>query len=292
MSDGALGPAAEVEARPLDPSERPAARTHLGRRTRENLVLIDLVERVGAPGAPGEMPAAVVAAWRGGGLLSVAALRPSLVLEPQVEPEVLDALFPFLDAVAVGLLKSALPAADAAWRRLAGRRRRRTLVDRIETAYALAPAGARLVEARRGDVVRRAGRGDLDALVYAARESLREEHRPDPFAGDPRGFRRWVRGRVSRAWVVESSGRVVFAGYADVQRPAGWLLQGVYTWPEARRRGFASVGVSALCAQAFAAGAEHVQLAVVEGNEAGHRLYRGLGFEPFAALRTVLFAQA
>jgi RimJ/RimL family protein N-acetyltransferase len=45
-----------------------------------------------------------------------------------------------------------------------------------------------------------------------------------------------------------------------------------------------------LCREAFRAGAEHVQLAVVDGNEAGRRLYEGLGFEPFGALRTILFA--
>ena len=131
---------------------------------------------------------------------------------------------------------------------------------------------------------------DLDWLVEAARESLREESRPDPFAGDARGFRRWVRGRVPRARVVEDGGRIVFAGYADVQRPEGWLLQGVYTRPESRRRGYGSVGVSDLCREAFASGADHVQLSVVDGNEPGRALYESLGFKPFARLRTILFS--
>ena len=42
--------------------------------------------------------------------------------------------------------------------------------------------------------------------------------------------------------------------------------------------------------EAFEAGADHVQLAVVEGNTAGVRLYEKLGFEPFARLRTILFS--
>ena len=92
--------------------------------------------------------------------------------------------------------------------------------------------------------------------------------------------------------VVECDGRVVFVAYADVQRPEGWLIQGVYTWPEFRRRGFAAIGVSDLCREAMAAGASHVQLAVVEGNAAGQGLYAGLGFEPFGELRTILFSQA
>ena len=76
----------------------------------------------------------------------------------------------------------------------------------------------------------------------------------------------------------------------DVQCPRGWLLQGVFTWPEHRRRGLAAAGVSELCRRAFASGGAHVQLAVIEGNEAAERLYEGLGFQRFARLRTLLFS--
>jgi ribosomal protein S18 acetylase RimI-like enzyme len=74
-----------------------------------------------------------------------------------------------------------------------------------------------------------------------------------------------------------------------VRRPEGWLVQGVYTWPEHRRRGHARAGMAGLLSEAFACGADHVQLAVVEGNEPALELYRGLGFEPFCDLRTILF---
>ncbi|HVH05786.1 MAG TPA: GNAT family N-acetyltransferase, partial [Myxococcota bacterium] len=92
------------------------------------------------------------------------------------------------------------------------------------------------------------------------------------------------------ATVVEWNGTLRFVGYADVQRAEGWLLQGVYTWPEARRRGLAAAGVTALCRRAADAGARHVQLAVVEGNTPAERLYEGLGFVAFGRLRTILFA--
>ncbi len=284
-----MATSAPLEARPLGVSERRAALAHLGRRPRDNLLLLDLADRVGRPAAPGELPSEVVAAWRGGEIVSVAALRPSLVLESEVDAATFEVFHPFLESVGVGLLKSARPAADALWQHLAEVRRRRALVDRIETAHVLGCAAGGLRPVRPGETVRSASRADLDDLVLAARESLREENRPDPFAGDPRGFRRWVRGRLPRACVVEAGGRVVFVGYADVQRTEGWLLQGVYTWPDVRRRGLGAVGVSALCQRAFAAGAEHVQLAVVAGNEPGRRLYASLGFAPFAELRTVLF---
>jgi predicted GNAT family acetyltransferase len=70
------------------------------------------------------------------------------------------------------------------------------------------------------------------------------------------------------------------------------LLQGVYTWPDARRRGHARAGVAALCRAAFDASTDHVQLAVVASNAAAEALYRSLGFRSFAALRTVLFEGA
>jgi len=41
--------------------------------------------------------------------------------------------------------------------------------------------------------------------------------------------------------------------------------------------------------EAFAMGAAHVQLAVVEGNVRASTLYRHLGFEPFSELRTILY---
>ena len=86
---------------------------------------------------------------------------------------------------------------------------------------------------------------DLDLLVDAARQSLLEESRPDPSESDPLGFRRWVRGRVGRAVVVEREGTLGFVGYADVRSPRGWLLQGVFTWPAApsqRARGGRRLG--------------------------------------------------
>jgi ribosomal protein S18 acetylase RimI-like enzyme len=56
-----------------------------------------------------------------------------------------------------------------------------------------------------------------------------------------------------------------------------------------RRRGFAAAAMSGLVDEALEAGAEHIQLAVIEGNEPALNLYRKLGFYSFARLRTVLF---
>jgi len=254
-----------------------------------NLFLLDLVQSLGLPPALGEAGAELWGAWRRRTLLGVAAIRPCIVLASQLPPLVLEALTGVLAGAESGLVKSPVESVDLLWRRLEARGRH-AVVDRVERAYALRVCDAKLVDPPLGGRLRQASANDLDALVEAARASLREERRPDPFDGDPEGFRRWVSGRLSRAQVIDHAGRIVFVGYADVRRPEGWLLQGVYTWPFARRRGFALAGVSALCRAAFEARAEHVQLSVVEGNEAGGSLYAKLGFHSFASLRTILFA--
>jgi GNAT superfamily N-acetyltransferase len=231
----------------------------------------------------------LVAAFAEGRIEGVLSLRPSVLLDARATPEAVEALAPQLEPLGAGLIRSPAASVDRLWAFLA-RAGRRAIVDRREIAERLDLHAATLAALPASPPLRGARDDDLDDLVIAARASLREEGRPDPFHGDPEGFRAWVHGRMERARLLEDAdGRVVFVAYADVQRPEGWLLQGVYTWPDRRRRGFARGGVAALCREAAAAGAGHVQLAVVSGNEPAERLYRGLGFHPFLELRTILF---
>ena len=274
-------------AEAVGPRERAAVVEHLRKDLPANLLLLDLSDSLGRPPGPREMPPRVLALRRGNDLEAVASLRPSIALDSQMPPEAVEALLPHFEPLHSGLVKSAWHLVTPLWDSLAADGRK-ALVDRPESAFALRPEDFRSAPRPRGATTRVAVDSDLELLVVAARASLREEDRPDPFVGDPAGFRRWVRGRLHRARVVEVDGRVVFVGYADVRRAEGWLIQGVYTAPEMRRRGYAAAGMSALVEEAFGAGADHVQLAVVEGNEAAQRLYESLGFEAYARLRTVL----
>ena len=281
-------PWAAAAARRLGARDRDAAVSRAARDPLSNLFLLELAAGLGRPASPGEAPSELAGLFRGRELAALVAVRPCIVLERDLAPEALQALLPFLLEVEAGLVKSAVEPVDALWRELVADGRR-GLVDRRETAYRLerrdlVPAGPAA-----GARVRPAAGSDLEPLVQAARASLREEGRPDSFEGDPEGFRRWVRGRVTRASVVETEHGIAWVGYADVRRAEGWLLQGVYSFPAERRRGHARAGVAALCREAFAAGADHVQLAVVQGNTAAERLYQGLGFRPFDVLRTILF---
>ena len=280
--------ARDLKVRPLRVRDRGAALRYLDRAARLNLPLIDLALRLGTASRRGEGRAELLAAYRGRELVGVAALQPTLTLDAAVEREALEAFFPYLAGVGSGLVKSSEEVVGPLWEWL-GSHGRRALLDRIETGYVLEGHHARLVDAERGVRVREARERDLDLLVDAARASLREEGRPDPFEGDPVGFGRWVRGRMPRATVVEVGKAIRSVGYADVQCERGWLLQGIYTWPRYRRRGLAAAGVSVQCRRAFAAAADHVQLSVVEGNTAAEGLYERLGFRSFARVRTILF---
>jgi len=251
-------------------------------------MLLDAVSRLGSL-RPGRSPAGTLAAaFDGETIRGVLAVRPSILVDAGAMPAAITALAPSLSGLGAGLIRSPAACVDRLWVHLekAGRR---AVVDRREVAHRMSLDAARLAALPEAPVVRAAAERDLEDLVVAARASLREEGRPDPYPGDPEGFRAWVRGRMERANVIETEGRVVFVAYADVQRREGWLLQGVYTWPDRRRRGFARAGVAALCRRAAAAGAADVQLAVVEGNRAAEGLYAGLGFRPFLDLRTILF---
>lgn len=300
--------AERLRARRLAPDDRPAALAYLRAARDLNLVLIDQVERLVEPPQANESPPQIHGAFVGNRLTGIASLRPSIALSAGIDDEALGLLRPALLRVPTGLLKGERRVVDRVFPWLAASGCE-ALIDRVEIAYRLRPGNSRATadpekpdsepaDARR-DGNRPAGAPpgraraalpeDLPELVHAARASLWEEQRPDPAETDPRGFARWVASRLSRARVVTCEGRVVFVAYADVQRAEGWLVQGVYTWPEARRRGFARQGMAFLLEEAFASGAAHVQLAVVAGNERATRLYQALGFDAFSELRTILF---
>jgi ribosomal protein S18 acetylase RimI-like enzyme len=270
--------------------ERQRVLDHLMERAVDNLLLIEMVASLARSLARREIAPRIIAAWQGDEIVGVISLRPSIVVDYEITEAGLDACLAAVVAIESGLVKSPKSVVDPLWDRLR-MRGRHALIDRIETTYTLSPDASALqgLSDRPLTGFRPATMSDLEDLVYAARASLREERRPDPFDGDPTGFRRWVAGRVERARVVEADGRVVFVGYADVRRPEGWLIQGVYTWPEARRKGFGTTGMLGLINEAFSHGTDHVQLAVVEGNAPGIGLYCRLGFEPFRDLRTILF---
>lgn len=284
----ALGNPVGFRTRLLGPQDRDAAIGYLLPAVFEDLFLVDAVLNLGRALSPRDIQPLIYGAFDGDELRGVASLRPSIVFSSGMCDEAIEALLPFVGRIPSGLIKCDRRLVERIWKVLESSGRH-SLIDRIEIAYRLMPAAMVPASAALPGLARPARSEDLEELVYAARASLWEEDRPDPADGDPVGFRRWVESRLSRARIVSENGSMVFVSYADVRRTEGWLVQGVYTWPAARRQGFARRGMDSVIREAFASGASHVQLAVIEGNERASALYRHLGFEAFAELRTILF---
>lgn len=277
-----------LDIRPMQARDRDSVVERLSRKPLENLLLIDAASKVGEVPSTGDPAVQVLLAECEDRLVGVAALQPIVTVEFGISEAVLAELLPHLGAVSSGLLKTRLIIADSVWPMLESSGRRKVL-DRIEQGYAVSGRDLRPYEVPGGGHMRSASAEDLPDLVDAARSSLKEEDRRDPFDGNPYAFRGWVASRLPRARVIDFEGELCFVGYADVQLESGWLLQGVYTPGPRRRSGFAAAGVSDLCRCAFSSGASHVQLAVVQGNKPAEELYRKLGFRETEQFRTILF---
>src|SRR5262245_46460229 len=90
-----------VLVRPLRRRDRARALRRLRDRARDDLFLIDLVRQVGDPITP-DVTSDVIAAWRGGELVGLASLRPTLVLESGLERRVLEAMMGTLSDLGSG----------------------------------------------------------------------------------------------------------------------------------------------------------------------------------------------
>jgi GNAT superfamily N-acetyltransferase len=148
--------------------------------------------------------------------------------------------------------------------------------------------------------IRPAGMDDLPVLLAQRRGMFRD-------MGDPEGpamqamlesAEPFLRARLAdgrcRAWLAESSGRIVaggvidlvawIPGYADPS-PVRPYLHNVYTEPEFRRRGIARMLVETILRWCRAQGYRSVTL---HASEHGRGLYHSLGFADTNEMRLVL----
>jgi hypothetical protein len=86
---------------------------------------------------------------------------------------------------------------------------------------------------------------DLPRIVPLAAECIRETIKRDPQADDPEGFRSRVLQRIrgKRTYVLEASGKLVFKIDVGSRSQYGAELEGLYTLPEERRRGHATLSL-------------------------------------------------
>lgn len=129
---------------------------------------------------------------------------------------------------------------------------------------------------------------DLDLLVHAAADMLREEILDDPYGRDPVGFRAhvWRMIQEGAIFVGEVGGRVVFKAHANVRTPLAAQISGVYTLPTHRGRGHATAGMHVL-AERLLRDYPRLCLYVNLENAPAIRTYEAVGFRRAATFKSI-----
>ncbi len=148
----------------------------------------------------------------------------------------------------------------------------------------------RLPGAASATPMRRASPGDLDRLVVAAAAMHREEMGVDPLLLDAVGWRGRMAGLVERGWayVWMEGGEVLFKVELSAWTAEAVQLQGVWTDPGHRRRGLATLGLGAVCAELLRE-VPICTLYVNAYNEPALRLYHRLGFRHAGDFATIIY---
>jgi predicted GNAT family acetyltransferase len=138
--------------------------------------------------------------------------------------------------------------------------------------------------------VRRGLPDDLERLTVAAAAMHHEEMGVDPLAVDPGGWKARMHQLVERGWsyVWLEGDEVVFKAELSAWTPQAAQLQGVYTAPPRRNRGFATAGLAAVCSLLFA-DVPYCCLYVNHFNAAARAVYEKLGFTTVAEYATLMF---
>jgi len=138
-----------------------------------------------------------------------------------------------------------------------------------------------------GVQVRRAHSTDLEALTTLY-------YRSDGFESLPKDqVRRTMHGRIRslRTWVAESEGRLLSAASTSAETANSAMIGGVWTAPEARRRGLSTAVMSALSRELIQEG-RRPYLFYLTDNVAAARVYSQVGYRAVGHWSVIYLANA
>ena len=166
-------------------------------------------------------------------------------------------------------------------------RGRRVHLNRVQDFYVLRPESVSDTQVE----IRRAELADLEDVVDMSEQMLIEDFDLADGSLSREGIRESMRLKIreGRTWVAEDRDGVVFKADVSAQFAGGAQIEGVFTQPQLRGRGWASGGVAALSAELVKSSA-FVTLHVDRQNTAARRAYERAGFEAFSEFRLVLLA--
>lgn len=178
------------------------------------------------------------------------------------------------------------PRVDRLWDRVRAWHRPPTIARDRQPLYALQPNALRI---ERDVDVRPATLADTDAIVEHSAEMMLGELGYDPRenrAGFASGVRRAIEGGVWWVWVVD--GVLRFQCNVGARTRFTAQVQGVWTPPAARRRGYATLALGSICSRLLERN-ETLSLYVNDFNREAIALYERLGFVHVGDLATLLF---
>ncbi|MBI3186003.1 MAG: DUF4081 domain-containing protein [Myxococcales bacterium] len=137
--------------------------------------------------------------------------------------------------------------------------------------------------------LRLAAEEDVASLVEMSASFIEETLDRDPLAEDAFGFRERVaqRVRAKRTYLLESGGRVVFKIDVGSRSQYGAELEGLYTIPEERRRGHATLCLGQISRHLLSS-LPRLALRVDDRNAALAGAARKVGYAPGKAQRLVV----
>jgi GNAT superfamily N-acetyltransferase len=232
--------AATVE--PLGPKDADALRALLAKEPVQNLYLLGLFEEFGVVPRPGRAPFQFHGRFAGRELTAAIFVGGDggLVVPSASESTHFEEIAQTLaNTVRLRAGIGEKPAIDALVRHLCPAKPKYSRTQRLYAVSAddLGPFT--------NPTLRLATEADLPELLPMAAGSIREVLERDPLAEDPEGFRARVLQRIrgKRTYVLKHDGRLVFKVDVGSRSQYGAELEGLYTLPEARRRGHATLSL-------------------------------------------------
>lgn len=137
-------------------------------------------------------------------------------------------------------------------------------------------------------MVRLATEADLEQLVPIAAACVKEMLQRDPLAEDSVGFHARVKQRVKtrRTYVLEDGGRLIFKIDVGSRSQYGAELEGLYTIPEERRRGHATLCLGQM-SRFLLSSLPRLTIRVDDTDSGLAELVRKVGFHPQRQQRLV-----
>lgn len=260
----------------LGPKDADALRALLTRDTPHNLYLLGIVEEFGITPKPGRRPFAFYGRFDKRELTSALFVGGDggLVIPAANDAQEAAAI---AEALAGKVkLRSCMGdqvAVDAVVRHLATGRPRTQLTQRLFRVSAddLGPFT--------NPTLRLAVEGDLDRVLPLASACVKEMLGRDPLEEDPEGYRARVLQRIRgrRTYVLELDGRIIFKIDVGSRSQYGAELEALYTAPEERRRGHATLSLGQICRHLLSS-IPRLTLRVDENNPSLAGVARKVGF--------------